>query len=289
MTSHIPLTTDNLLSNGLNNTLRFEFANSSVNFRDQEICVELINMYNSVFNIDSLNFYNTTFQVIVPTAATTSTISINLPDGYYSYDDITRYIQTQLVLVGAYLIDASGSFVYYIRIQENQTYYACQIDLLPTPTALPVGFTRPATGLYSSGGTGLPTTTRTPQIVVNNSEFGKIIGYTNATYPATSQTTSQSFLSNQTPQIHPISSYTVLCNLIDNPYNIQSDSFTSFTTQGTDIGKLIDYRPNEYSWFGIKNATYPAITLQIVDQNGRPVRIRDPKIYISLLIRQKKN
>jgi hypothetical protein len=287
MTSQIRLTTKHLIPNGLNNSLRFEFANSSVNFRDQEICVERINMYNSVFNIDSLVFSNNTFSLSIPTAATFSTINITLPDGYYNYADITRYLQAQLALAGAYLIDSTGNFVYYIRLQENKTYYACQIDLLPTPTSLPAGWTRPATGLYSAGGPGLPTASNTPRIVINNTEFGKIIGFTNGTYPAAVQTTSQSFLSNQTPQVNPISSYTVLCNLIDNPYTIPSDSFTSFTSQGTDIGELIDYRPNEFSWITIKNGGFPAITLQIVDQNERPVRIRDPNIYISLLIRQK--
>ncbi|GMF31420.1 unnamed protein product [Phytophthora lilii] len=68
-------------------------------------------MYNSEYIIDAMQFQNTTFKIEVPTATTTSTIRVNLPDGIYSYDDINRSIQTALVNAGAYLPDPTGNNV----------------------------------------------------------------------------------------------------------------------------------------------------------------------------------
>ncbi|GMF22307.1 unnamed protein product [Phytophthora lilii] len=147
------------------------------------------NLFQDGYNIhiDSTQFWNNTFKIEVPTAATTSTISITLADGIYSYADINRSIQTALVNAGAYLIDPSGNNVFYIQLSENSVYYAAQFDFSATPTTLPTTggtWTRPTTGLYSAGGTGLPTTTRVSRLIIDNVYFGKVVGLTTGTYPS---------------------------------------------------------------------------------------------------------
>ncbi|DAZ94147.1 TPA: hypothetical protein N0F65_007347 [Lagenidium giganteum] len=223
------LRSDNIVSNGVNNILRYEFPGSSINFLNIEIAIHSILMYNSQFNIDSTAYGNNMFSIIVPTAATTSTIDITLPDRYYSYADINQMIQTALVSAGAYLIDSNGNNVYYVQITENATYYAAQVDLAKVPTALPSGYARPSSGLFSSGGSGLPLTAYTPQLVINNAELGKIIGFSSGTYLNAQTTTAQSLLSNITPQAKPVSAYMLRSSLsitifspvgrIDNIYN----------------------------------------------------------------------
>ncbi|GMF20498.1 unnamed protein product [Phytophthora lilii] len=94
-------------------------------------------MYNSEYNIDAAQFWNNTFKIEVPTAGTTSTVSVSLPDGIYSYTDINRSIQTALVSAGAYLINPSGVNVFYIQLTENSVYYAAQFDFSATPATLP--------------------------------------------------------------------------------------------------------------------------------------------------------
>ncbi|GMF09619.1 unnamed protein product [Phytophthora lilii] len=193
-----------LFVDSVKSQLRYNFkkivdpSRSSINFTNTEIAVHSIQMYNSQFNIDATAYGNNSFSIIVPTAATTSIMNVTLNDGYYSYTDINRMIQVALVNAGAYLVDSNGNNVYYVQITENATYYAAQVDLAKVPTALPSGYTRPATGLYSSGGSGLPSTSYTPQLVINNAEFGKIIGYSAGTYPNAQTTTAQSLLSNIT-------------------------------------------------------------------------------------------
>ncbi|KAK1935757.1 hypothetical protein P3T76_010452 [Phytophthora citrophthora] len=172
MASFVKIDSTNLVQDGLNSQWRYSFPGSAANFSDSVCAIQSISLYNSEFNIDSLAFANNTFKVEVPTAGTTSTISVNLPDGYFSYADINRYIQTALVSAGAYLIDASGNNVFFIQISENSIYYACQLDCSPTPIAIGT-CTRPVTGLYSAGGSGLPTTTRVPRLIIDNASFGK--------------------------------------------------------------------------------------------------------------------
>ncbi|KAJ8564215.1 hypothetical protein ON010_g7131 [Phytophthora cinnamomi] len=124
MSSFVKIDNTCLVQNGLNNTWRYQFPGSACNFKDVEASVQSICLYNSDFNIDSAHFANTSFAIEVPTAATTTTLSVNLQDGYYLYSDINCNIQTALITAGAYLIDSNGNNIFYIQIEENSTYYA---------------------------------------------------------------------------------------------------------------------------------------------------------------------
>jgi hypothetical protein len=288
MSSTIILNRNNIVQNGLNNTFEYQFLGNSVNFKDQEIALASLQIYNSQFNINAGLYNNNTFSVQVPTAATYSTINITLPNGYYSYADISNYIESQLVAAGAYLINAAGDIVTYISVRENATYYSCEITLLATPTALPAGHTRPATGLYSTTGSGLPTATNTPKIIISNNGFSSTVGFSAGTYPLSTQTTNQVFLSNITPAVNPVSSYLVRCNLVNNKVANPPDVLTSFSTQGTTIGQLINIAPPEYQWVSVDNGAYNSVRITISDQNFNNVRFEDPNLLIILLIRDRK-
>jgi len=56
MASFIKLDSTNLVQNGYNNTWRYEFAGSSVNFVDTQMAIQSVSLYVSDFNIDSLAF-----------------------------------------------------------------------------------------------------------------------------------------------------------------------------------------------------------------------------------------
>lgn len=53
------------------------------------------------------------------------------------------------------------------------------------------------------------------------------------------------------------------------------------------IGELVSYRPNEFIWQEVASGSFSNINLQIVDQESRPVKIRDPNILINVLFRVK--
>lgn len=287
MSSFIKIDSGDLVQNNLNNSWRYSFPGSSANLNNVEAAIQSISLFNSEYNIDSV-FNNKSFKLEVPTAATTSTLTINLPDGYYSYTDINRVIQTTLVNAGAYLINADGDNVFYIQLVENSVYYSAQLDFSPTPTTLPSGFTRPTTGLYSSGGTGLPTTTRVPRLIIDNAEFGKVVGLSTGSYPIAATTIASSQLSNIIPQIHPSSSYVVRCDLIKNDYVPSGDIIAAFDRGSAGIGQLITYKPSQYAWINCHNGNRSSITISIYNQNDDPIHFRDTSVSIMLLLRQKK-
>lgn len=284
MASFVKLDSTNLVQNGLNNTWRYEFAGSSVNFRDVDIAVQSISLFCSDFNIDGLAFSNTSLKIEVPTAATTSTISISLADGWYAYADINRQIQAALVSAGAYLIDSSGNNVYFIQISENSTYYSCQLDCSPTPTAIG-SYSRPSTGLYSLTGTGLPTTTHVPRLIIDNAAFGSILGFSLGTYPTAPSTSATSLLSNSIPQVHPTSSYIVRCDLIKNDYVVGGDLLAAFDRGDATIGQLIRYQPSNYAWVKAHDGARASIKLSIWNQGDKPVHFRDTSVSIMLLLK----
>ncbi|GMF18603.1 unnamed protein product [Phytophthora lilii] len=289
--SFVKLDSTNLIQDGYNFTWKYAFPGSAADFRDVVCAVQSITMYNSEYNIDAMQFQNTSFKIEVPTAATTSIISINLPDGIYSYDDINRSIQTAFVNAGAYLIDPTGNNVFFSKLSETSVYYACQVDFSPTPTTLPTlggTWTRSATGLYSAG-TGLPTTTRVPRLLIDNAEFGKVLGLASGTYPAASATVASAQLSNVIPQIHPTTrSYIVRCDLIKNEYVASGDIVSAFDRGDAEIGKLISYKSSQYAWMNCHNSSRSTITISIYNQNDKKVIFRDTSVSIMLLLRPKK-
>lgn len=287
MSSFLKIDSGDLVQNGLNNSWRYHFPGSSANFQNVEAAIQSISLFNSEYNIDSV-FDNKSFSLEVPTAATVSVIPVSLPDGYYSYADINRVIQTTLVNAGAHLIDADGNNVFYIQLVENSVYYSAQLDFSATPISLPATFTRPATGLYSAGGSGLPTTTRVPRLIINNPEFGKVLGLTLGTYPSASATVASSQLSNSIPQIHPSSSYVVRCDLIKNDYVVSGDIIAAFDRGDAAIGQLINYKPSQYAWINCHSGPRASITISIYNQDDTPVHFRDTSVSIMLLLRQKK-
>ncbi|GMF29956.1 unnamed protein product [Phytophthora lilii] len=119
-----------------------------------------------------------------------------------------------------------------------------------------LGHDRQVVFYYSSGGTGLPTTTRVPRLIIDNASFGKVVGLTAGTYPSASATVSSARLSSTIPQIHPTSSYIVRCDLIKNEYVASGDILSAFDGGDAQVGQLISYKPSQYAWMNYKTDTH---------------------------------
>jgi len=303
MASLININSTHLVSNGFNNRFEYQFSNTSLNLSNAEIAVSSIQMYNSHFNIDAQAYNNASFRLLFLNSAPSDLqtfIDITLPDGYWEYSDINRYVQGIMKANGAYLIDDNGNDIFYFKISANSTFYACQIDTKPIPTALPTGWSLPPTGIYSQN---LPSFAHSPTLrLLSNNNFNQIIGFrllypdNETIIPTVNQDgtggvplVAAARLSTIPPQINPVSSYLVRCNLISNPFSQPSDILTTFTTQGTQAGQLINYLPPELIWIDVSDGSYQSLNIEINDQLARFIRFRDPNIQINLVIRQKKS
>jgi hypothetical protein len=271
---------NSLVSDSFNNKYRYDFPVGSVSFNSSKVAVNNISMYYSWFNITS-NENNNTFSFIWDGTLTVQH-DVSIDDGFYDISSLNSYLQDYCVNNDLYLVDDSGDFVYYLEFVENPTYYAVQFNSYPIPTALPAGWTEPASW------PGYPVSASTPQLIVNSDDdFGDIIGFNAGTYPASAQTTNYSKLSDYTPQVSNVQSIILTCDLLNNKYSIPNTALYSFSPSSVSFGSLITSEPAEHEYIDIQDGTYASVQISFLDQNFDPIYIRDTNLIVQLLIKNK--
>lgn len=271
-----------------NNTFQYTFVNGSFVAKNAEIALSSASIPYSWYNI-SPNYNNQNFSLIFPLGASTTTLNITLPAGYYAVTDIQEYIQQQCVANNLYLVDNSGNYVYYVYMSYNVNYYKIQILFSAVPTVLPTGWTKPTAG---TGGwaTALPSTGYTPQLVLPaTGSISTILGFVpGATYPSALTTSSQSILSTLTPNGSTVNSIVCRCSIVRNDIGSPTDILDAINIT-VPYGSAITYEPSFERWVKINDGTYSNITITFSDQNFNTIYARDPNISITLLIRNGKN
>ncbi len=193
-----------------------------------------------------------------------------------------------MIANGLYLINGS-SYVYYVNLSVNTSYYSNQFVFSLVPTTLPAGYTQPPTGFWSAtGGNGLPTVSTSPYVVFPASNsVGSVLGFSAGTYPTAPYTTNQSSLSNITPVGSTVNGIVMRCNIVDNNIVMPSDILDACPINAT-FGSNITYNPTFPKWIAVKDGTYNSLTITFQDQNLNTINIIDPNLLLSLLIRKKK-
>lgn len=292
------LNASNVLDDGTNSTYIYNFPNSIV-LTDKYIAVSSVTLYYSWFNIDTKynnNFFTYTWTV----GAVSTTYTINIPNGLYNIVDINAYCQWVMINNGHYLINSSGSNVYYFELLVNPNRYAIQLNTFLVPTSLPLGWTQPA------GFAGYPTQTYNP-VITFPSKFNLIVGYTagfasnnnvnNAYVPPSPPTSSTnyvakdgvgtlSYLSNTYPDVQPNSSIFLSISNINNPYS-QPSSIIYSITPTVAIGEQVIERPPNFMWNKLLNGTYNQLRVQFLGIDKQPITLRDPNLTIILTVRDK--
>lgn len=246
-----------------------------------KVALANVSLFYSWFNITT-TFNNKTYQLIHPTLAGTTTLTITMPDGYYTVSDLNTYLQSQLIANGLYLVNASGQFVYYAEILENSTRYAIQINTYPVPTALPAGWTNP-------GGMTFPAVSTTPQFVIlSTNNFRTLVGINAGTYPSPASATTYSKISDVTPKTTPVEQVIVRSNLVQNNVSNPNDILYAFNASGVGFGNLITSQPYEFNYLDVNEGYYNGIEINFVDQNYNAISINDSSILVQLSFKTKK-
>lgn len=269
-----------------NNRLVYSFQGGGVTFKDNDIALAQASLYFSWFNVNQSLYRNATFSY----RWVDGTINlVTIPNGHYSVASLNAFIQSVLITNLHYFIQVSnGNFIYLIQIEENPVYYAVQLNeyLCPLPSAIPTQYTYPAGAVWT-----VPVNATTPQIIIPDSgvsTFGSLLGFIAGSYPPTfPYGSTYSITSNVTPQIQPISSVIITCNLITNPYSTNSKSLYSFGIPNTSFGQQILITPPEFTYNRITNGTYNEFVVELQDQNGLPIQLLDPQMTILLTIKDR--
>jgi hypothetical protein len=194
-----------------------------------------------------------------------------------------------MINAGLYLINSTGSYVYYFQVSTNATYYTNTVVLSLVTTALPSGYTQPSTGFWSTvSGNGLPTTTSTPAFTLASSgSINTILGFKTGTY-ASSTTSSQSINGTITPIGSTVNALVIRCNLLTNNIAMPSDILDTVPISATSFGSNITYDPSFEKWINIRDGTYNNMTITFQDQSLNTLYANDPNLSMALLIRQKR-
>ncbi|GMF61693.1 unnamed protein product [Phytophthora fragariaefolia] len=194
--------------------------------------------------------------------------------------DINNYVQYWGIQNNLYLTnDTTGEYYYFISCVENPSAYAIQFTMMPVKNL--TGYTA------ASGMPTMPVTAYPPQLQINNSAFGDIVGLDVATYPSSQQTSIYAVNSNKTPQIDPVSAVVVGLNCLYNPLASNAQALHTFTSSGVGYDGLITTSQAAGITYTPCQGTNNEIVVSFYDQNFQPLQIVDGNVCIRLLFTQK--
>ena len=263
----------------------FNFS-QSVSLTGKVLSLAGLDMFYSWYSVTQL-FGNNSFSYVW-NANPPSTYNVVIPDGFYSIVELNAYFEFVMVTNKTYLIDNNGSNVYYLSLDTNPSSYGVQLNIASLPNTLPVGWSIPVGATWT-----LPATPSTPQFIVNNSNFGDLIGFLGdasspVSYPPIIQTSNYSAVSTYTPQVSPVNSVIMTIDIGTNPYNKGiSPILYTFAPVNTTFGQNIEIKPPQLLWTDIISGSYSTMTITFLDQNLRRLRILDPSLTMSIVIRDK--
>jgi hypothetical protein len=287
------LNSSNIVQGTNNSILEYEFAGGNINLKKgQKLALASLQMYYSTFNITTANKNNSYSYTWVDGVV----YPVVMPDGFYDIPALNNFLHFTMVQNTHYLESSTGDFVYFATIGINPTRYSCEINCFGMSVALATA----NSWVLPSGATWvIPTNFIVPEINVpsaTTSNFGLVIGFNAGSYPnaviagvppaqtqTPAYTTDQQFLSQNVPQVTPVSSFILTCSLINNNYAVPNNLVFSFAPQGT-IGEQFVVAPNQYVFIDVLPAQYSRFQVTFIDQNFRPVAILDPNMIIQLVI-----
>jgi hypothetical protein len=184
------LNSNNVVPNTNNSVYQYKFPAGNVTFKKGDrLALASVQMYYSTFNLTRL-LQNYQFSYIWIDGRT---ITVNMPDGFYSIADISNYLQFVMFQQGHYLTDVNGTIYYFINLTVNSSTYQININTYPISTTLyppatyKLGVPTQAVITTSSPTTtvawSIPTSAITPMFVVLNNNFQEVIGYNAGSYP----------------------------------------------------------------------------------------------------------
>ena len=137
--------------------------------------------------------------------------------------------------------------------------------------------------LPTGAGWALPSTPVTSHIEFS-AEFGSLLGFPTGTYPAVTSDEDTTLKSTLVPQIAPVNSVLVGCNLIHSDLSIPVDLFYSFTLNSA-FGSLIEINQASPVYNSIRDGTYKNLIISLYDQAYNRIELHDPEVTIVLSIK----
>lgn len=256
------------------NKFTFRLNQTLIPSSQAQVSMKSLRMYYSWFNLTAAK-KNNSFSYIWHDA---TTHVVTLQDGIFDYATFQDYLEQQMEANGHYLINASGAKQYFISLVANSALYRISLTVRPIPSTLPVGWTSPV-------GWVAPAADVTPQLVIPATAIRDYLGFTAGTYPAATQSSLYQVNGPTAPLVTDVTSLQLLTNLVDNEFSSDPRCLSIFSLPpNTQSGQPFSEVPFYQDWIPMKRGgRFSSITLEIVDQNSRPVIIEDPSAFVCSL------
>lgn len=278
--------------NTLNGVCTYKFPSP---FRASHMEIALVNasFYNSFFNVSSSygnNVYTFTFPVWPGPVSTTYTLT--LEDGYYTFEQLNYAFQNFFITNKLYATSSSGN-VYFYTLLVNSSQYAIQLTSFYLPTtaqATTLGWTLPAGApqIFNN----VDNKMYYPQLTLLGESY--YLGIPDGTYPSTVTFSTSptyiyqaySFVGPNAPQVDKVTSLIVRCNMISNSsIGNPVDMLAQIPIEGS-FGGINSSTINYPLYSVIGNTTYTEIQLSFMDQNQNLIKFKDPSLSFTLFIRE---
>lgn len=280
MTGSIILTEQNLSSSGVFDSTvnvapynRLTLNLRGLDLTGRKIGLKKLNLYYSWPNVTQTTSVTIGWRIGASYTNYTWTLPANT--NYSSVDVLNQSLQTFCINNGLYLINSLGDNVYYVTLASNASTYKIDLSLFVVPTSLPGGYTQPANFA------GYPGASVTPQFTIPaNSQLISLIGLPALTYDGVAVTSV--FSSIYVPQLSPVSTVFVTCNIAKNDVPINGSTvIQAFTTRNTEYGAMIEVQPNEITFYEI-NANSNNLEIAFYDQSFNRLYVQDPQVTVHL-------
>jgi hypothetical protein len=250
-----------------NNEIRLDLT-SPIDLINKKVALGYLGVYYSWRNITASNNNNKLQYIWVDGI----TYDVIYPDGFYTIDDMSSYFRLKLRENLHFMLDGNGKEVFHISFTANPTYYCTTFSMLPV--VVPVGGSNPNNIVQ----VGL-----TPQILIPNTNIKDNLGALAGNYPPNAGTNvSYSFNSQNVPQISPITTINLTCNLVNNNSNQYRDVIYQFAPT-TGYATYLTISPYYPIFYNILDGKYNKISLFFYDQNYKPIPLIDRNITATIL------
>lgn len=283
-TSNIQINSSNIVPNSNNSKLEYTFPVPK-HITDASIALHSLQIYYSWFNVNSSLYNNHQFKYKWWSSAgvLNETFEVNIQTGFYTLATLNLYFQSVMLANGHYLYDTeSKKNIFFMEFIANETYYAAQLNITPMYAIGVVPLT-----ITKNGSWKYPAVQASPIVqILSTGTFKDLIGFNSGSYPSEAKNTLFQHLSDYTPQLSPVSSVIIRCNIVKNDDALPNDVLYSFTSGDTSFGSIINEKPNELYYSQISSGTHTKIQISFHDQLFNPIHINDPQFLMTLLIKE---
>lgn len=285
MTGTIILASNNLSPNGVFNasTTSAPFSTFTQNMRGLNLTGRKIGLRKMYIYYSWPNIMNdTSITISWKIAGAFSDFTWTLPakGNIASIAVLNQALQDFCITNGLYMVSGTSN-VYFLEFVANDSSYKIELNLFKVPTAaeaVTLGYTPP------TNFAGYPTIGCTPKITIpTGSELCDLIGFAAGSYDG--DTVAIQFTSSYVPQINPVSTIFITCNIAKNDIPINGSTVIgSFTTRGVDYGAMITVETQaSMDWYEI-DTNSNILEVRLWDQNWNPLYAQDPQTMIQLSV-----